>query len=56
MFFISEAHNLDSKPQATPLVNRLQHFDTVKDMIKLMNNNGRALSVLGSGGDTYLSN
>lgn len=37
MFFISEAHNLDNKPLHTPMIGRLQHFDNVKEIIKVMN-------------------
>lgn len=55
MFFISEAHNLDNKPLTTPMIDRLQHFDTVKDMIKLMNNRA-ALGSISALGGTHLSN
>ncbi len=40
MFFISEAHNLDNKSFQTPMIGRLQHFDNVKEIIKVMNKRG----------------
>jgi hypothetical protein len=40
MFFISEAHNLDNKSFQTPMISRLQHFDNVKEIIKVMHNRG----------------